>query len=116
MDAITTNGNGANVGHRYQPGNPGGPGRPKKAQELAILDAIKADWPAERVAEALNQAMTFATETRSWRGILACCELVLAYGVGRPSQQVTVSNGNLDQLMAYLASDTGPLLPPPAKP
>ena len=117
-----SNGNGAGYTvqpsgpHRYQVGNPGGPGRPTKAKELQVLDAIKADWPPERVAEALNQAMTFATETRSWRGILAVCELAMAYTIGRPQQKVQVSDGNLEQLLAYLQDDHGPLLPSPAQP
>lgn len=100
----TTNGS-RNVGHRYQPGNPGGPGRPKKAQELAILDNIKADWPPERVTEALNEAMQMARDTRSWRGILSVLELVLSYGIGRPTQTIVTSNGNLEMLLAALADD-----------
>jgi len=93
---------------QFRPGHTGGPGRPKKAQELAILDTIKADWPPERLAEALNNAMQMAEETRSWRGILSVAELVLSYGIGKPTQKVNVTNGSLETLLAMLAEDDAP--------
>jgi hypothetical protein len=112
MDTLTTNDSSHNVGHRFQPGNPGGPGRPKKATELAMLDTIKADWPPERISEALNTAMQFAVDTRSWRGVLSTVELVLAYGVGKPTQKVETNNGqDLLALLATIDFDK-PLLPP----
>ena len=102
--------NQRNDNGQFVPGHNGGPGRPKKAQEMAMLDAIKADWPPERVAEALNQAMQMALETRSWRGILSTAELVLSYGIGKPTQKIVSSrDSNLEVLLASLADDGRPM-------
>lgn len=93
-------------GHRFGPGNTAavGHGRPKKAQELAALNAIRASWPPERIVAALDEAMQVAQTTRSWRGILEVARFVTEYQLGRPTNKVEVDSGkeNLAMLLAVL--------------
>lgn len=105
---MTTQQNGAGL---FQKGGPGGPGRPKRTQEQReYIAAIKAGFPPEKVLDLMRQALDLAIGTNSWRGVLAVVEFAAAYSLGKPKQQVQVSDGaSLSDLLAQV--DTGkPLL------
>jgi hypothetical protein len=81
--------------------------------EKAYLDAVRDALPPEEIASLLKEALNLARETRSWRGMAEVIGIALAYGAGKPTQKTVTTDGNLDQLLAVLATDA-PLLPPAA--
>ncbi|CAN5441794.1 hypothetical protein BH10CHL1_BH10CHL1_17980 [soil metagenome] len=74
---------------RFKKGNPGGPGRPKKAAELAMLNAIKSTFTDEQIKGYLKQAMETAVEQKSSRGMIAVLEYIADRTLGKPVQQIT---------------------------
>ncbi len=87
-----------------------GVGRKPKAVEKAYLDAVRDALPPEEIAALLKEALNLARDTRSWRGMAEVISIALAYGAGKPTQKMVTSDGNLETLLAALASDA-PLLP-----
>ena len=121
MSYNESNGAGANVDRdergRLLPGHHSpGPGRPTRAVEKQYLDAIKASLPPDQVEAIITEALDLARQTRSWRGLLECVAFAVSYGAGKPAQKIVQSDSSLADLMAYLADDHGPLLPPPPLP
>ncbi len=94
---------------KFAPGNSSG-GRKPKAVEKAYLDAVRDALPPEEIAALLKEALNLARDTRSWRGMAEVISIALAYGAGKPTQKMVTSDGNLETLLAALASDA-PLLP-----
>lgn len=94
---------------RFLPGNPGGPGRPTKAQEHAYLAAAAAAVTPDEMTHALREALHFALEQRSARGIVAVLEFIRDTTVGRPNQavQVSAARTSLTELLALLPDDFG---------
>lgn len=93
----------------FAPGNTAG-GRKPKAVEKAYLDAVRDALPPDEIASLLKEALDLARDTRSWRGMAEIITIALAYGAGKPTQKTVTTDGNLEQLLAALASDA-PLLP-----
>lgn len=87
-----------------------GAGRKPKAVEKAYLDAIRESLPPEQMAAVITEALQLARDTRSWRGLLEVVQFAASYGAGKPTQKTVTTDGNLEQLLAALASDA-PLLP-----
>lgn len=96
---------------RFVEGNPGGPGRKTRAQELAVLDAVKAEFTPAAIAQGLRDAYDLAKKQGSTRGMVAVLTLALEYTVGKPNQKITVNNDATD-FLAKLLEDRTPLLPP----
>lgn len=94
---------------KFAPGNRSG-GRKPKAVERAYLDAVRDALPPEQISDLLIEALNMARETKSWRGMAEVIGIALAYGAGKPTQKTVTTDGNLEQLLAALASDA-PLLP-----
>lgn len=94
---------------KFAPGNHSG-GRKPKAVEKAYLDAVKNALPPDKIESLLDEALTLARDTRSWRGIVEVLQLAMAYGAGKPTQRIVQSDGNLDKLLDALR-DEAPLLP-----
>ena len=88
---------------RFLPGvvNPS-PGRPAKAQELAILDAIRSTFPPEVVADKLRKAMAIAEEQDSARGMVAVLEFAANYTLGKPVQRIVQESSGIVGIMAEL--------------
>ena len=81
--------NGRDEAGRFLPGHAiPGPGRPPKAQELAVLDAIKTTFTPEMVQEYLKRAMQLAEEQKSARGMVAVLEFAAGYTLGKPIARV----------------------------
>lgn len=90
----------------WKPGQSGNPnGRPKKAQELAILDAITAAFTPEQITEHLHQAMQIALEKKSARGIVAVLEFMADRTIGKPIQRVEQTGGGLADVLAMLDAE-----------
>lgn len=93
----------------FAPGNSAG-GRKPKAVERAYLDAIRQALPPEHMEAVIAEALQLARDTRSWRGLLEVVQFAASYGAGKPTQKTVTTDGNLETLLAALASDA-PLLP-----
>jgi len=92
--------------NRWVKGQSGNPkGRPKKAQELAILDAIRATFPPEQIAEYLQAAMRIAHEQNSARGMMAVLEFAAGYALGKPVQRIQQESGGLAEVLDLLPED-----------
>lgn len=89
---------------RFVRGGPGGPGRPSRAQEVAMLDAIKASMPPERIQRILDDVEQFAEETKSWRAKMALAEFAVNYTIGKPVQRVQQETGGLDDVLERLSA------------
>ena len=98
--------------HAWKPGQSGNPaGRKSRQYEKDMLDAIKNVLTPENIEFYLSKALELAIDQKSARGILATLELGLAYGAGKPVQQVVRDTGKTELLQELLAGDK-PLLPP----
>lgn len=81
------------------------PGRPKKADELAILNAIRGSFPPEKVKAYLTTAMRLAEEQNSARGMLAVLEFAASYTLGKPVQRIEMADGGLADMAIELGID-----------
>jgi len=92
---------------KFAPGNQAGVGhgRPKRSQEEAMLTAIKATMPPERIEATINEALEIARSTNSWRGIMAVVEFSAAYSLGKPIARIEQNSGGLMQLAEELGID-----------
>jgi hypothetical protein len=108
-----TNGNGEKTtkGPLFTVGGAGGPGRPKAVDNREYISAIKQGFPPERIVELLELAIQEATNTHSWRGIVAAVEFAAAYSLGKPKQTIQATgNDSLADLLRSVDGDA-PLLP-----
>jgi hypothetical protein len=89
---------------RFLPGHSLGKlgGRPRKAQELAILDSIRSTFPPDVVAEKLRKAMQLAEEQNSARGMVAVLEFAANYTLGKPVQRIQQESSGIVGIMAEL--------------
>ena len=88
-----------------------GPGRPKAIDKREYIAALAAGFPPERIVGLLEQAITEAVNTHSWRGIVAACEFAANYTLGKPKQTVqSTAAVGLSELLADVDTTT-PLLP-----
>lgn len=89
---------------RFLPGHSVGKlgGRPSKAQELAMLDAIRTSLPPEKVQEHINKALQLAVSQNSARGIIAVLEFAAGYSLGKPTQRIINEQGGLSDVLAEL--------------
>ena len=88
-----------------------GAGRKSRQYERDMIEAVKNVLTPENIEFYLNKALELAIDQKSARGILATLELGLAYGAGKPVQQVVRDTGKTELLQELLAGDK-PLLPP----
>lgn len=77
----------------------------QKQYEARYLAALNQVIPPERLGALVNETIAFAQETHSWRGMLAVLKLTLAYGIGRPTQRISVSTVDYTELLRYLKSE-----------
>lgn len=89
---------------KFAPGNQAGKGhgRPPKQREAEVLHAINAAMPPERITKLLDQMITIATETNSWRGIAQALEFCAAYQIGKPIQRMQQESSGIVDIMAEL--------------
>lgn len=90
---------------RFTKGNPGGPGRPKRAEEIALLDAISTTFPPELVQQTLQDALRLAKEQNSARGMIAVLEFAANYALGKPVQRTQEVQGGLSSILEELDLD-----------
>ena len=88
-----------------------GAGRKSRQYERDMVEAIKRVLTPENIEKYLNIGLDLAVDQKSTRGIIAVLELGLAYGAGKPVQQVVGDSGKTELLEQLLSSDK-PLLPP----
>ena len=94
--------NGRDDSGRFAPGNPGGPGRPSQRQEVAMVNAIKATMPPERIQHTLEQALQMAFDANSWRGVMAVVEFAANYTVGKPVQRIQQESSGVVGILGEL--------------
>jgi len=92
---------------RFAPGNKAGVGhgRPKRSQEEAMLQAIKASMPPEKIEATIAEALELARNTNSWRGLMAVCEFAANYSLGKPTQRIEQNSGGLADVLAQLQDE-----------
>jgi hypothetical protein len=75
---------------KFSPGNQAGvgKGRPKKEQEIAVLEAVKRAAPPERIEFAIDQMFLLAEKHSSWKAYDRAVTLALEYQVGKPTARV----------------------------
>jgi hypothetical protein len=89
--------------------------RPKATDNRAYIDAIKAEFPPERITELINIAIQIAQETKSWRGVVAASEFAANYSLGKPVKRVeSTGDSSLADLLAGVDTSK-PLMAGPAK-
>ena len=89
----------------WQPGQSGNPlGRAKRADERAIIAAMDRALPPDKLAEALQDAMTWAYEYKSWKAIIAIAQFVVSYQIGQPVQRSVSASGKLENILNRLSS------------
>lgn len=104
--AVSTKLTGRRSDGRWRKGTSGNPnGRPSKAQELAMLDAIKSTFPPELVREKLAKALELAEKQNSARGMVAVLEFAANYALGKPVQRVQQEQGGLASVLEELGID-----------
>ena len=89
----------------WQPGQSGNPlGRAKRADERAIIAAMDKALPPDKLAEALQDALTWAYEYKSPKLILAIAQFVVSYQIGQPVQRSVSASGKLETILNRLSS------------
>ena len=100
---VSTKLTGRGAAGRWLPGQSGNPkGRPTKAEELAILDAIKMTFSPDEMTSYLRRAMTIAEENESARGMVAVMEFVWDRVIGPPAKRVMIEQGGLSSVLEEL--------------
>ena len=89
---------------QFVKGNPGGPGRKKRSDERAILAAIDAALPPEKVQQVLTDALAWAYEYKSPKAILSIVQFVVAYQIGQPVQRSVSASGKLENILDRLSN------------
>jgi hypothetical protein len=113
-DGTATGGKGR--GSVKETKNPRGrPNQVKAIDNRDYIDAIKAEFPPERITELLGIAIQLAIETKSWRGIVAASEFAANYSLGKPVKRVeSTGDSSLADLLAGVDTSK-PLMSGPAK-
>jgi hypothetical protein len=97
-----------------QPKQKRGPGRPASSNQ-AYIDAIKAEYPPDRLVGMMAEAFDMAVETNSWRGMVAVMEFAANYSLGKPVKRVeSTGDSSLADLLAGVDTSK-PLMAGPAK-
>jgi len=89
----------------WQPGQSGNPlGRAKRADERAIIAAMDKALPPDKLSQAIQDALDWAYEYKSWKAILAISQFVVAYQIGQPVQRSVSASGKLESILSRLSS------------
>ena len=78
-------------------------GRPKKAAELAALDALNKSMPPEKIQEVIEKTWEWCQLHKSVNGSIKLIELVLSYQLGQPVKRVVSTKMSIEELMASVA-------------
>lgn len=89
---------------KFAPGNRANvAGRPTRERELAVLSAISAALPPDKLQKALEDAMTWAYEYKSPKMVLALAQFAVGYMVGKPVVRTSKDGENvLEELLDRL--------------
>ena len=99
------------VAGKFMPGHPATPGAGRKRRDLPdVREYFRENYTLEELFGRLNAAYDVAARLNSSKGMIAATELILAYGLGKPVQQV-VHEAKRSELLELLAADDTPLLP-----
>lgn len=89
----------------FLPGNRANPlGRPKRADERAIIAAMDKALPPDKLSQAIQDALDWAYEYKSWKAILAISQFVVAYQIGQPVQRSVSASGKLENILSRLSA------------
>lgn len=89
---------------KFLPGHKGiSPGRPKKSDEMALVQELNSRFPPEFIADKLEQALNLAIQQNSSRGIVAALTFIENYRTGLPVKRVIKEADGYDRLAALLA-------------
>lgn len=90
---------------KFAPANAANPlGRPKRADERAIIAAMDKALPPDKLSQAIQDALDWAYEYKSWKAILAISQFVVAYQIGQPVQRSVSASGKLESILSRLSS------------
>ena len=84
---------------QFAKGNTASPGRRKRSEEAAVLAAIDAACPPEKLKELLEKAITWTEKHESPKGALAIAQFVVGYRIGTPVQRSISASGKLENLL-----------------
>ena len=99
------NGTGRDEKGRLLPGTVANPlGRPKRADERAIIAAMDKALPPDKLSQAIEDALTWAYEYKSWKAVLAISQFVVSYQIGQPVQRSVSASGKLETILNRLSS------------
>ena len=99
------NGKGRDEKGLFLPGNAANPlGRPKRADERAIIAAMDKALPPDKLSQAIEDALTWAYEYKSWKAVLAISQFVVSYQIGQPVQRSVSASGKLETILNRLSS------------
>ena len=88
---------------KFAPGNVLG-GRGKRSDERAILAALDAALPPEKIQQVLTDALAWAYEYKSPKVILSIVQFVVAYQIGQPIQRSVSASGKLETILNRLST------------
>lgn len=91
-----------NVAGQFVKGSSASPGRRKRSEEAAVLAAIDAACPPEKLKELLEKAMAWTEEYKSPKAALAIAQFVVGYRIGTPVQRSISASGKLESLLSRL--------------
>lgn len=88
---------------KFAPGNVLG-GRAKRSDEKAIIAAMDAALPPEKIQQVLTDALAWAYEYKSPKVILSIVQFVVAYKIGQPVQRSVSASGKLETILNRLST------------
>lgn len=91
-----------NVAGQFVKGSSASPGRRKRSEEAAVLAAIDAACPPEKLKDLLEKAMAWTEEYKSPKAALAIAQFVVGYRIGTPVQRSVSASGKLESLLSRL--------------
>ena len=74
-----------------------------RSGEQALMQALEAAMPADKIEYWLGQALEYAVYWKSTKNILDVVKLRLAYGLGMPVQRSITASTKLDDLLNRVA-------------
>lgn len=83
---------------KFAPGNALG-GRKKRSEEAALLAALDAALPADKLAEHMKLCVEWAKEFRSGKMLLSLWQFKFNYIVGQPVQRSISASGKLENIL-----------------
>ena len=89
---------------QFVKGNSASPGRKKRSEEHALLAAIDAALPPEKIQQVLTDALAWAYEYKSPKAILSIVQFVVAYQIGQPVQRSVSASGKLENILDRISS------------